>query len=150
MPSNYLVPCHPLLMPPIFPSVRVFFSVLALHIRWPEYWSFSFSVSPSSEYSGFISFRTDQFDLAVQGTLKSLLQHHRKSLPTFKNGNVMNRSCEIEGNHPSNKTINLVSARLILRLRKVKVKVKEESLCIISNLVVRSKSLVILKRMTPF
>ena len=76
MPSNHLVLCHPLLLlPSIFPSIRVFSNEPALHIRWPKYWSFSFTISPSSEYSG-ISFRMDWLDLlAVQGTLKSLLQH---------------------------------------------------------------------------
>ena len=78
MPSNHLIFCRPLLLPPsIFPSIRVFSNESALHIRWPKYWSFSFNVSPSSEYSGLISLRTDWLDLlAVQGTLKSLLQHH--------------------------------------------------------------------------
>ena len=78
MPSNHLIPCHPLLLlPSIFLSIRFFSSKWALCIRWPKYWSFSFSVSPSNEYSGLISFRTDRFDLlVVQGTLKSLLQHH--------------------------------------------------------------------------
>ena len=77
MPSNRLILCHPLLPPSIFPSIRVFSNELALRIRWSEYWSFSFSISPSNEYSGLISFRTDWFDLlAVQGTLKSLFQHH--------------------------------------------------------------------------
>ena len=78
MPPNHLILCHPLLLPPsIFPSSRVFFSESVLHIRWPKYWSFNFSISPSNEYSGLISFRTDWLDLlAVQGTLKSLLQHH--------------------------------------------------------------------------
>ena len=78
MPSNHLILSHPLLLPPsIFPSARVFFNVSALHIRWPEYWSFSFSISPSSEYPGLISFRMDWFDLlSVQKSLKSLLQHH--------------------------------------------------------------------------
>ena len=77
MPSNHLILCHPLLLPSIFPSIRVFSSESVLHIRWPKYWSFSFSISPSNEYSGLISFRTDCFDLlVVQGTLKSLLQHH--------------------------------------------------------------------------
>ena len=76
-PSNHLVLCHPhLLLPSIFPSIRVFSSESVLCIRWPKYWSFSFSISPSNEYSGLISFRMDWFDLAVQGTLKSLLQHH--------------------------------------------------------------------------
>ena len=78
MPSNHLILCHPLLLPPsIFPSVRVFSNELALHIRWQKYWNFSFSISSSNEYSGLISFRMDWFDLlAVQGTLMSLIQHH--------------------------------------------------------------------------
>ena len=78
MPSNHLILCHPfLLSPSIFPSIRVFSNESALHIRWPKYWSFSFNTSPSNEYSGLISFRMDWLDLfAVQGTLKSLLQHH--------------------------------------------------------------------------
>ena len=76
--SNHLILCRPLLSPSVFPSIRVFSNKSALHIRWPKYWSFSFSISPSSEYSGLISFRMDWFDLLpVQGTLKSLLQHHR-------------------------------------------------------------------------
>ena len=80
MPSNHLILCCPLLLlPSIFPSIRVFSSELVLHIRWPKYWSFSFSISPSSEYSGLISFRIDWLDLlAVQGTLKSLLHHSSK------------------------------------------------------------------------
>ena len=78
MPPNHLILCHPLLLPPsVFPSIRVFSNVSVLHIRWPKYWSFSFSISPSNEYSGVISFMMDWIDLlAVQGTLKSLLQHH--------------------------------------------------------------------------
>ena len=78
MPSNHLILCHALLLlPSIFPSIRVFSNESALPIRWPKYWSFSFSISPSNEYSGLISFRMDMLDLlAVQGTLKSLLQHH--------------------------------------------------------------------------
>ena len=78
MPSNHLILCHPLLLPPsIFLSIRVFSNESALRIKWPNYWSFSFSISPSNEYSGLISFRMDWLDLlAVQGTLKSLLQHH--------------------------------------------------------------------------
>ena len=78
MTSNHLILCHPLLLlPSIFPSIRVFSNESVLHIRWPKYWSFSFSISPSNEYSGLISFRMDWLDLlAVQGTLKSLLQHH--------------------------------------------------------------------------
>ena len=78
MPSNHLILCRPLLLPPsIFPSIRDFSNESVLCIRWPKYWSFSFSISSSSEYSGLISFRMDWLDLlAVQGTLKSLLQHH--------------------------------------------------------------------------
>ena len=77
-PSNYLILCHPLLLPPsIFPSIRIFSNESALHIRWPKYWSFSFKISPSNEHPGLISFRIDWLDLlAVQGTLKSLLQQH--------------------------------------------------------------------------
>ena len=82
MPSNHLILCHPLfLLPPIFPSIRVFPNESVLRIRWPQYWSFSFSISPSNEYSGLISFRIDWFHLlAVQGTLKSLLQHHSSTV----------------------------------------------------------------------
>ena len=78
MPSNRLIPCHPFLLPPsIFPSIRVFSNESVLPIRWPKYWSFSFSISPSNEYSGLMSFRIDWlYLLAVQGTLKSFLQYH--------------------------------------------------------------------------
>ena len=78
MPSNHLILCCPLLLPPsIFPSIRAFSHELVLHIRWPKYWSFSFNINPSNEYSALISFRMDWLDLlAIQGTLKSLLQHH--------------------------------------------------------------------------
>ena len=78
MPSNHLILCHPLLvLPSVFPSIRVFSSDSSLHIRWPKYWSFSFNISPSTEHPGLISFRMDWLDLlAFQGTLKSLLQHH--------------------------------------------------------------------------
>ena len=85
MPSNHLILCCPLLLPPsIFPSIRVFSNESALRIRWQKYWSFGFSISPSNEYSGLISFRMDWLDfLAVQATLKSLLQHHssKASIP---------------------------------------------------------------------
>ena len=77
MPSNHLIPCHPLSLPSVFPSIRVSSNESVLHIRWPKYRSFSFSISPSNEYSGLISLRIHWFDLlAAQGTLKSLLQHH--------------------------------------------------------------------------
>ena len=84
MPSNHLILCCPLFLPSIFPSIRVFSNEPVLHIRWPKYQSFSFSISPSNEYSGLIFFMTDRFDLlALQGTLKSLLQHHssKPSIP---------------------------------------------------------------------
>ena len=86
MPSNHLILCHPLLLlPSIFPSIRVFSNESALHIRWPKYWSFSFSISPSNEHPGLISFRMDWLDLlAVQGTLKSLLQHHSSKVSILR------------------------------------------------------------------
>jgi len=86
MPSNHLILCFPLLLlPSIFPSIRVFSNESVLHIRWPKYWSFSFNISPSNEYSGLVSFRMDWLDLlAVQGTLKSLLQHHSSKASTLR------------------------------------------------------------------
>ena len=108
MPSNHLILCCPLLLPPsIFPSIRVFSSESVLHIRWPKYWSFSFSISPSNEYSGLISFRMDWLDLlAVQETLKSPLQHHSSKI------SVLQRSAffTVQVSHPymtSGKTIGL-------------------------------------------
>ena len=85
-PSNHLILCCPLLFPSsIVPSIRVFFSESVLHIRWPKYWSFDYSISPSNEYSGLLSFRMDWLDLlAVQGTLKSLLQHHNSKASVFR------------------------------------------------------------------
>ena len=85
MPSNHLILCHPLLLQPsIFPSIRVFHNESVLPISWPKFWSFSFSISPSNEYSGLISFRIDWLDLlAIQGTLKSLLQHHSSKAPVL-------------------------------------------------------------------
>ena len=86
MPSSHLIFCRPLLLlPSIFPSIRVFSNESALHFRWPKYWSFSFSISPSNEYSGLISFRIDWFDLlAVQGTLKNLLQHYNSKASVLR------------------------------------------------------------------
>ena len=85
MPSNHLILCRPLLLPSIFPSIRVFSNESALRIRWLKYWSFSFSISPSNEHPGLISFRMDWLDpLAVQGTLKSLLQHHTSKASIFQ------------------------------------------------------------------
>ena len=86
MPYNHLILCHSLLLlPSTFPNIRVFSSESVLHIRWPKYWSFSFSISSSNEHSGLISFRMDSLDLlAVQGTLKSLLQHHSSKAPILR------------------------------------------------------------------
>ena len=86
MPSNHFILSRPLLfLPSIFPSIRIFFNESALHTRWPKYWSFSFSISPSNEYSGLISFKMDWLDLlAVQRTLKSLLQHHSSKAKIFQ------------------------------------------------------------------
>ena len=86
IPSNHLILCHPLLfLPPIPPSIRVFSNESALHMQWPEYWSFSFNISPSNGHPGLISFRMDWLDLlAVQGTLKSLLQHHSSEASIFQ------------------------------------------------------------------
>ena len=84
MPSNHLILCHALLLPSVFPSIRVFSNESVLCIRWPKYWSFSFSISSSSEYSGLISFRMDWFDLLdMQGTVRSLLQHRGQKHPCF-------------------------------------------------------------------
>ena len=85
MPSSHLILCHPLLLlPPILPSIRFFSNESALRMRWPKYWSFSFSISPSNEHPGLISFRMDWLDLlAVRGTLKSLLQHHSSKAPVL-------------------------------------------------------------------
>ena len=97
MPSNHLILCHPLLfLPSIFLSISVVSNEWALHIRWPEYWSFSLSISPSDEHPGLISFRMDWFDLlAVQGTLKSLLQHHRSKHQFFGAQPSLWSSCHI-------------------------------------------------------
>ena len=85
MPSNHLILCRLLLLPSIFPSIRVFSNESALHIRWPKYWSFSFNISPFNEHPGLISFRMEWLDLlAVQGTLKSLLQHHSSKVSIFR------------------------------------------------------------------
>ena len=98
MPSNHLILCCPRLLPPsIFPSIRVFSNESVLHIRWPNYWSFSFNISPSYEYSGMISFRKDWLDLlAVQGTLKSLLRHHSSK------ASILQRSAlvRVQPSHP--------------------------------------------------
>ena len=108
MPSSHLILCRPLhLLPPIPPSIRVFSNESTLHIRWPKYWSFSFSISPSNEHPGLISFRMDWLDLlAVQGTLKSLLQHHSSKASILQ----CSASCIVQLSHPymtTGKTIAL-------------------------------------------
>ena len=114
MPSSHLILCHPLLLPPsIFPSIRVFSNESVLPIRWPKYWSFSFSISLSNEYSGLISFRMDWLDLlAVQGTLKSFLQHHSSK------ASILRRSAffTVQRSHPymtTGKTIALTRGTFV-------------------------------------
>ena len=114
MPSNHLIFCCPLLfLPSVFPSIRVFSNELALHIRWSKYWSFSFSISPSNEYSGLISFRIDWFDLlAGQGTLKSLLQHHRSKASILRHSAFF----MVQLSHPymtTGKTIDLTRRTIV-------------------------------------
>ena len=108
MPSNHLILCHPLLLPPsIFPSISAFSNESVFHIRWSKYWSFSFNISPSNEYSGMISFRIDWLDLlVVQGTLKSLLQHHSSKASILRHSSFF----IVQLSHPyltTGKTINL-------------------------------------------
>ena len=117
MPSNHLILCRPLLLPPsIFPSITVFSNESALHIRWPKYWSFSFSISPFSEHPGLISFRMDWLDLlAVQGTLKSLLQHHNSK------ASILQRSAffTVQFSHPymtTGKTIALTRMTFVSKV----------------------------------
>ena len=97
MPSNHLILCCPLFLPPsIFPSIRVFSSESVLCIRWPKYWSFSFNISPSNEHPGLISFRMDRLDLlVVQGTLKSLLQRHSSKASTLRCSAFLQSNCHI-------------------------------------------------------
>ena len=117
MPSNHLTLCCPLLLLPwIFPSIRVFSNELALHIRGPKYWSFSFSISPSSEYSGLISFRTDWFDLlAVQRTLNSLLQHHSSKASIF----WCSAFFMVQLSHPYMTTVKTIALTIWLFVSKV-------------------------------
>ena len=107
MPSNSLILCQPLLLlPSNFPSIRVFLIELALCIRWPKYWSFSFSISPSNEYSGLISFRIDWLDLlAIQGTLKSLLQYHRSQASVLRHSSFF----MVQLSHPYMTTGNTIA-----------------------------------------
>ena len=117
MPSNYLILCCPLLLLPlIFPSIRVFSSESLLLVRWPKYWSFSFNISPSNKYSGLISFRMDWLDLpAVQGTLKSLLQHHSSKASSLRHSAIF----IVQLSHPymtTGKTIALTRQTFVGRV----------------------------------
>ena len=120
MPSSHLILCHPLLLPPsIFPSIRVFSKEAVLPIRWPKYWSFSFSISPSNEYSGLISFRIDWFDLlAAQGTLKNLLQHHSSKASIIRSSALF----IVQLSHPyvtTGKTIALIRQTFVGKVRSL-------------------------------
>ena len=117
MPS----PSHPLspllLLPSIFPSIRVFSSELAVYIRWPKYWSFSFIISPSSEYSGLISFKIDRFDLlAVQGTLKGLLQHHNSKASILQHSAFF----MVQLSHPYMTTVKTIALTICMFVGKVR------------------------------
>ena len=146
MPSGHLILCHPLLLlPPIPPSIRVFSNESTLRMRWPKYWSFSFSISPSNEHSGLISFRMDRLDLfAVQGTLQSLLQHHIKA-------SILRRSAffTVQLSHPY-----MTTGKIIALIRQTFVgKVMSLLLNMLSRLVItflpRSKRLLISWLWTP-
>ena len=148
MPSNHLILCHPLLLlPSIFPSIRVFSNESALCIRWPKYWSFSFNISPSNEYSGLISFRMDWLDLlAVQGTLQSLLQHHSSKASTLQRSAFFT----VQLSHPYMTT----GKNIALTRRTLVSKVMSLLLNILSRLVItllpRSKHLLISWLQSPF
>ena len=141
MPSNHLILCHPLLLPSIFPSIRVFLNESALHIRWPKYWSFSFNISPSKEHPGLISFRMDWLDfLVVQGTLKSLFQHHSLKASAFFIGQL---------SHPymtTGKTIALIRQTFVDKVMSVLFNML--SRLVITSLP-KSKSLLISRLQSP-
>ena len=122
MPSNHLILCHPLLLlPSIFPSIRVFSNESALRIRWPKYWSFSFNISPTNEHLGLISFRMEWLDLlAVQGTLKSLLQHHSSKASILR----CSAFFIVQLSHPNSKWITSCLSKEVLHLRKRTLKEK--------------------------
>ena len=148
MPSNHLILCHPLLLPPsIFPSIRIFSNESVFHIRWPKYWSFSFSISPSNEHPGLISFSVDWLDLlAVQGTLKSLLQHHRSKASILQ----CSAFFTVQLSHPY-----MTTGKTIALTRRTFVdKVMSLLFNMLSRLVItflpRSKCLLILWLQSPF
>ena len=126
MPSNHLFLCRPLLLlPSIFPSIRVFSNESNFHIRWPKYWSFIFSISPSNEYSWLISFRIDWFDLAVQGALKSLLQHHSSKASILQGSAFF----MVQLSHPYMTTRKIIALTYPFPIREVKLLVIITILC---------------------
>ena len=145
-PSSHLILCHPLLLPPIPPSIRVFSNESTLHMRWPKYWSFSFNIRPSNENPGLISFRMDWLDLlAVQGTLKSLLQHHSSKASILQHSAFFT----VQLSHPYMTT----GKTIVLTRRTFVGKVMSLLLNMLSRLVItfliRSKSLLISWRQSP-
>ena len=146
MPSNHLILCHPLLPPSIFPSLRVFLNESALCIRWPKYWSFSFNISPSNEHPGLISFRMDWLDLlGVQGTLKSLLQHHSSK------ASILLRSAFfiVQLSHPymtTGKTIALTRWTFVDKVMSLLLNMLSRS---VKTFLPRSKRLLISWRQSP-
>ena len=146
MPSNHLILCCSLLLPSIFPSIRVFSDESALRIRWPKYWGFSFNISPSNEYSGLISFRMDRLDLlAVQGTLKSLLQHHSSKASILRHSAFF----IVQLSHPymtTGKTIALTRWTFVGKVLFLLLNV----LCrLVIDFLPRSKRLLILRLQSP-
>jgi len=135
MPSSHLILCHPLfLLPPIPPSIRVFSNESTLPMRWPEYWSFSFSIIPSKEHPGLISFRVDWLDLlAVQGTLKSLLQHHTSKAPIL----WCSAFFTVQLSHPymtTGKTIALTRRSFVGKVMSLLLNVLSRSVSVLANI----------------
>ena len=146
MPSNHLILCHPLLLPSIFPRIRVFSKESVLSIRWPKYWSSSFSISPSNEYSGLISFRMDWLNLlAVQGTLKSLLQHHSSKASIFQHSAFF----IVQLSHPhttTGKTIALIRQTFVGKVMSLLFNMLSR---LVITFLPRSKRLLISWRQSP-
>ena len=140
MPSSHLILCRPLLLPPIPPSIRVFSNESALHMRWPKYWSFSFSISPSNEHPGLISFRMDWLDLlSVQGTLNGLLQHHSSKASIF----LRSAFCTVQLSHPNmttGKTIALTRWTFVGKVMSLLYNILSR---LVINFLPRSKRLLI-------
>ena len=146
MPSNHLILCHPLLLPSILPRIRVFSKESVLSIRWPKYWSSSFSISPSNEYSGLISFRMDWLNLlAVQGTLKSLLQHHSSKASIFQHSAFF----IVQLSHPhttTGKTIALIRQTFVGKVMSLLFNMLSR---LVITFLPRSKRLLISWRQSP-